>query len=130
MPSEAEGRYLPVSTHEEKRQWTSKSGFGTAVAKSSSRIAALLAAPAAVVLVVLAMASPAAGQGQQAPRRIIGLPMEAVEHIPGVARLFEVRNASAPPRILPDEDFRLGEIVARFDLDLSDDDVLTGRGAA
>lgn len=120
MPSRAEWRYRLVSTRDERRSSPNKSGLRAAVVTSSSGITAFLA----VVLVVLAMTSPAAGQEQPATRRIMGLPMEAVEHIPGVRRLFEVRNASATPTILRDEKFRLGEVVARFDLEQSDDDVL------
>lgn len=56
---------------------------------------------------------------------VIGLPPQAVEHLPGAARLFEVRNASAPPRIVgvPGRDFVPGEVVARFPLELSDEEI-------
>ncbi len=73
-----------------------------------------------------------AGQifGQEAPEiptkppRIVGLPMSAVQHLPGVAPLFDLRNASESPRIINDEPYLPGEIVARFRLELSDADVL------
>lgn len=83
-----------------------------------------------LVMLVGSLALPGQGRGQPPPEipagppGIIGLPMAAVEHIPGVARLFASPNASDPPVIIRGEPFRPGEVVARFRLELSDDEVL------
>lgn len=55
-------------------------------------------------------------------RNITGLAPEAVERLPGAARLFEVRNASAPPRIRHHA-FLPGQVVARFPPKLSDEEI-------
>ncbi|HEX9736977.1 MAG TPA: S8 family serine peptidase [Thermoanaerobaculia bacterium] len=55
-------------------------------------------------------------------RNIIGLSSDAVARLPGAARLFEVRNASAAPRILA-HDFVPGQVVARFPPEVSDEEV-------
>jgi subtilisin family serine protease len=66
--------------------------------------------------------------GAQAPpsqqSAIHGLSREAVEHIPGIDVLFARPDASAAPRIQPGSPFREGEVVARFQLEVSDVDVL------
>ncbi len=62
------------------------------------------------------------GPSQLSP--IHGLPRPAVEHIPGIDGLFARPDASASPQIDPGSSFRLGEVVARFQLEVSDQDVL------
>ncbi len=69
------------------------------------------------ILLLSAASSVAADSGN-----IRGRPPEALDELPGARKLFEVRNASAPPRIV-NHNFKFGEIVARFWLELSDDDV-------
>ena len=57
------------------------------------------------------------------PPMIQGLSMEALERFPGVSRLFEVSEASGTPRIAPGSSYEPGEIIARFFLDVSDNEV-------
>ena len=68
-----------------------------------------------------------AGAQQESPSQlspIHGLSREAVEHLPGIENLFARPAASAAPRIEPGSPFREGEVVARFQLEVSDQDVL------
>jgi subtilisin family serine protease len=70
--------------------------------------------------------APVGAQGSEPPvsSGIVGLPREALDHIRGIDDLFARANASAAPRIQPGAAFKLGELVARFRLEESDQDVL------
>jgi hypothetical protein len=71
-------------------------------------------------LVLLAACSAAA---VAQPRNVVGLPPEAASRLPGVPHLFQVRNASAPPQIRTGETFKLGEVIVRFHLEMSDEEI-------
>ena len=55
---------------------------------------------------------------------IHGLSRGAVAHLPGIEKLFSRPNASSSPRIIQGESHRAGEIIARFQLEVSDEEVL------
>ncbi len=75
-------------------------------------------APLFLVFGLLAASLPASAQR----RNVVRLPREAVEHLPGVLDLFARPNASAPPRIRNHE-FIPGEVVVRFGLDMTDEEI-------
>lgn len=58
------------------------------------------------------------------PRRIVGLSMDDVSHMPGIRHLFDLRAASQPPTIANGEPYRPREVIARFHLDATDSEVL------
>lgn len=55
----------------------------------------------------------------EGPPKVLGMPPEQASQLPGYAALFELHTASETPRIL-DEEYAPGELVARFQLTLSD----------
>lgn len=59
----------------------------------------------------------------QPPKRIHGISPAAAARLPGIAALFDLRNASETPRILEGEKFVPGDVVARFSLELDDFEV-------
>ena len=79
--------------------------------------------PAAVFGLLVLLSAGASAAGTAASEGSRGWPLERAKQLPGYEYLFPISNASAPPRIRSAH-YVLGELAARFWLELSDDEVL------